>query len=195
MATVSPSFGLNRMAQLQAKGCTCDLWPRASSTVYIIHVVAVGWELPKQLSTCVWNRDQLFSRLVYHKPVNVWPVSLLLILFSANASKGALSDFSQCRTSIVHNDVTLVGGINAGKFTDLGDAENMTICSQRCCFKDACDVAFMLEGECYGVKCINESLCETRPARNPARYNPKIVYVYHDRKKDEGKCTGIVLLL
>ena len=120
---------------------------------------------------------------------------LAAYLFSANASNGALSDFSQCRTSIVHNDVTLVGGINAGKFTDLGDAENMTVCSQRCCFKDACDVAFMLEGECYGVKCINESLCETRPARNPARYNPKIVYVYHDKKKDEGKRASIVLLL
>lgn len=104
-----------------------------------------------------------------------------------------LSLFNQCRTSIVHNDVTLVGGINAGKFTDLGDADNMSICTQRCCMKDACDVAFMLEGECYGVACSNESLCETRPARNPARYNPRIVYVYHDKRKGKGtthiKCT------
>ena len=53
--------------------------------------------------------------------------------------------------------------------------------------KDACDVAFMLEGECYGVSCVNDSLCETRPARNPARYNPKIAYVYHDKKKDQGR--------
>ena len=103
-------------------------------------------------------------------------------LFSAKTPKPS-SDFSQCRTSIVHNDVTLVGGINAGKFSDLGDAENMSICTQRCCIKDACDVAFMLEGECYGVTCVNDSLCETRPARNPARYNPKIVYVHHESKK------------
>ena len=53
-----------------------------------IHVVAVGWELPKQLSTCVWNRDQLSSRLVYHKPVNVWPVSLLLIYFQPMLQRG-----------------------------------------------------------------------------------------------------------
>ncbi|XP_015765053.1 PREDICTED: uncharacterized protein LOC107343965 [Acropora digitifera] len=94
------------------------------------------------------------------------------------------SDFSQCRTSIVHNDVTLVGGIHAGKFTDLGDAENMGACSERCCLKDACDVAFMLEEECYGVSCVNESMCEMRPARNPSRYNPKLAYVHHEKAKD-----------
>ena len=96
------------------------------------------------------------------------------------------SDFSQCRTSIVHNDVTLVGGIHAGKFTDLGDAENMGACSERCCLKDACDVAFMLEEECYGVSCVNESMCEMRPARNPSRYNPKLAYVHHEKAKDTG---------
>lgn len=111
---------------------------------------------------------------------------------AANTTKSS-SDSGQCRASAVHNDVTLVGGINAGKFTDLGDADNMSICTQRCCMKDACDVAFMLEGECYGVSCVNDSLCETRPARNPARYNPKIAYVYHDKKKDKGRnCLVIV---
>ncbi|XP_022798423.1 uncharacterized protein LOC111336565 isoform X1 [Stylophora pistillata] len=103
-------------------------------------------------------------------------------IVSANKSKP--SEVSQCRASAAHNDVTLVGGINAGKFTDLGNADNMSICTQRCCMKNACDVAFMLENECYGVSCLNESLCESRPARNPARYNPRIVYVYHDKKKD-----------
>ncbi|XP_066025158.1 uncharacterized protein [Pocillopora verrucosa] len=101
------------------------------------------------------------------------------------ANKPKPSDVSQCRASAVHNDVTLVGGINAGKFTDLGNADNMSLCTQRCCMKSACDVAFMLENECYGVSCLNESLCESRPARNPARYNPRIAYVYHDTKKDK----------
>nr|XP_058966247.1 uncharacterized protein LOC131792849 [Pocillopora verrucosa] len=102
-----------------------------------------------------------------------------------SANKPKPSDVSQCRASAVHNDVTLVGGINAGKFTDLGNADNMSLCTQRCCMKSACDVAFMLENECYGVSCLNESLCESRPARNPARYNPRIAYVYHDTKKDK----------
>ena len=112
--------------------------------------------------------------------------AIYLFCFPANKTKPS-SEFGECRTSPVHNDVTLVGGINAGKFTDLGDANNISICTQRCCMKDACDVAFMLEGECYGVSCVNDSLCETRPARNPARYNPKIAYVYHDKKKDQGR--------
>lgn len=80
----------------------------------------------------------------------------------------------------------MVGGIHAGKFTDLGDAENMSACSERCCLKDACDVAFMLEGECYGVSCVNESMCEMRPARNPSRYNPKLAYIHHEKAKDIG---------
>lgn len=105
------------------------------------------------------------------------------------------SGFSQCQASVVHKDVTLVGGINAGKFSDLGDAENMSVCTQRCCIKDACDVAFMLEGECYGVTCVNDSLCETRPARNPARYSPKIVYVHRDKKKDKGRAHIFRLLV
>lgn len=109
-----------------------------------------------------------------------------LFCFAANKTKPS-SELGECRTSPVQNDVTLVGGINAGKFTDLGDADNISICTQRCCMKDACDVAFMLEGECYGVSCVNDSLCETRPARNPTRYNPKIAYVYHDKKKDKGR--------
>ena len=109
------------------------------------------------------------------------------LCFCFEANKPKPSDVSQCRASAVHNDVTLVGGINAGKFTDLGNADNMSLCTQRCCMKSACDVAFMLENECYGVSCLNESLCESRPARNPARYNPRIVYVYHDTKKDKGK--------
>ena len=113
-------------------------------------------------------------------------------LFSAKTPKPS-ADFSQCRTSIVHNDVTLVGGINAGKFNDLGDAENMSICTERCCIKDACDVAFMLEGECYGVTCVNDSMCDTRPARNPARYNPKIVYVHHEKKK--GKRVRVLVIV
>lgn len=116
------------------------------------------------------------------------------LCFEANKSKPSL-EVGQCHASAVHNDVTLVGGINAGKFTDLGNADNMSICTQRCCMKDACDVAFLLESECYGVSCVNESLCESRPARNPARYNPKIVYVYHDKKKDEGKFAVLLLLL
>ena len=109
-----------------------------------------------------------------------------LLYFLNSLGAKPLADLSQCRTSIVHNDVTLVGGIHAGKFTDLGDAENMSICSERCCLKDTCDVAFMLEGECYGVSCVNESMCETRPARNPSRYNPKVAYIHHEKAKDKG---------
>ncbi|EDO46077.1 predicted protein [Nematostella vectensis] len=94
----------------------------------------------------------------------------------------AVSSHKRCQSSFIENDVTLQGGINAGKFTDLGQMTDMRECVQRCCAKSTCDVAFMLEDECYGVSCISNTLCKTRPARNPGRYKPKVAYVYHDGK-------------
>ena len=92
-----------------------------------------------------------------------------------------------CHNSEVKKDVTLVGGINSGKFTDLGRVDDISVCVQRCCNNQSCDVAFLLENECYGVSCLNDKLCETRRARNPQRYNPEIAYVYHGKAKDKGK--------
>lgn len=53
--------------------------------------------------------------------------------------------------------------------------------------KDVCDVVFMFEGECYGVSCVNDLLCEMCFVRNFVWYNLKIVYVYYDKKKDKGR--------
>ena len=82
--------------------------------------------------------------------------------------------------SEIKKDVTLIGGINAGKFEDLGKTSDMNSCIKRCCAKSTCDVAFLLEDECYGVSCLSNALCKTRQAKNPWRYHPQIAYTYHD---------------
>lgn len=82
---------------------------------------------------------------------------------------------------ILHN-YTLVGGINAGTFTDNGKTSNMDICMQFCCKRQACDLAFMIEDDCYSVACNSNGACEPRKAR-PTHYFPRIAI----RKRPQGR--------
>ena len=82
---------------------------------------------------------------------------------------------------ILHN-YTLVGGINAGTFTDNGKTSNMDICMQFCCKRQACDLAFMIEDDCYSVACNSNGACEPRRAR-PTHYFPRIAI----RKRPQGR--------
>ena len=82
---------------------------------------------------------------------------------------------------ILHN-YTLVGGINAGTFTDNGKTSNMDICMQFCCKRQACDLAFMIEDDCYSVACNSNGVCEPRKAR-PTHYFPRIAI----RKRPQGR--------
>ena len=77
---------------------------------------------------------------------------------------------------------TLVGGINAGTFTDNGKTTNMDLCMQSCCKRESCDLAFMIEDDCYSVACNSNGACEPRKAR-PTHYNPRIAI----RKKAQGE--------
>lgn len=68
-----------------------------------------------------------------------------------------------------------MGGINAGEFTDHGPADNIEECMGYCCESKECDLAFMIDKDCYGVKCKDPSNCKTRPAR-PTKYRPIIAF-------------------
>ena len=62
--------------------------------------------------------------------------------------------------------VTLKGGINAGNFTDHGFVDDFSSCVDKCCNSQNCDVAFMIEKNCYSVKCVKDkSLCLPLTAR------------------------------
>ena len=89
---------------------------------------------------------------------------------------------SVCWDGEVLHNYTLVGGINAGTFTDNGKASNMDICMQFCCKRDTCDLAFMIEDDCYSVACNRNGACEPRKAR-PTHYLPRIAI----RKKPQGE--------
>ena len=84
---------------------------------------------------------------------------------------------SLCKAKNNVENVTLVDGIGAGNFTDLGHVSNMDDCISRCCGDSACELAFKIEDDCYGVTCYSERSCRTRAARNAMILRPKIAFV------------------
>ena len=85
----------------------------------------------------------------------------------------------QCLTSKTIGNVTLVGGVKAGNFTDLGSVADMEDCKERCCNLEECQVAFLIDDSCYGVKCASPQLCQARKAKSTTLY-PQLVY-FKDR--------------
>lgn len=46
----------------------------------------------------------------------------------------------------------------------------------RCCNMDECEIAFMLDENCYAVKCINKDLCRIRKAKS-SNLNPQLAFI------------------
>ena len=74
-------------------------------------------------------------------------------------------------------NVTLRGGITAGKFRDRGVLPNVEECLRICCIAKSCDLAFMLGNHCFSVSCKTQALCEVATARS-STYNPRVAYIY-----------------
>ena len=56
----------------------------------------------------------------------------------------------------------------------------MSTCIRMCCGRKDCDVAFMLEANCYAVNCYNEDLCQPVLARKSGlltNLSPKLSYI------------------
>ena len=70
---------------------------------------------------------------------------------------------------------TLVGGINSGDFKEHSKATTIAQCMEQCCSEQDCDLSFMIDTDCYTVKCSKSDLCETRKAKTTS-FKPKIAY-------------------
>jgi len=85
-----------------------------------------------------------------------------------------------CKNSDINYNSTLKGGIKAGNFTDLGKLGEMSTCIRMCCGRKDCDVALMLEANCYAVNCYNEDLCQPVMARKSGlltHLSPRLSYI------------------
>ena len=46
-----------------------------------------------------------------------------------------------------------------------------------------CNAAMMLKDACFTVTCHKDELCEKKPIPTSSSYNPKIAFVYRDKKQ------------
>ncbi|XP_078382003.1 uncharacterized protein LOC144664683 isoform X2 [Oculina patagonica] len=73
---------------------------------------------------------------------------------------------AKCPHNEIMYNVKLMGGLKAGKFTDIGKVKSIKTCIRYCCEAKVqpCDLAFMLSDRCYLVKCYSEDRCQAIPA-------------------------------
>lgn len=73
---------------------------------------------------------------------------------------------AKCPHNEIMYNVKLMGGLKAGKFTDIGKVKSIKTCIRYCCEAkvEPCDLAFMLSDRCYLVKCFSEDRCQAIPA-------------------------------
>ncbi|XP_065658327.1 uncharacterized protein LOC100215004 isoform X1 [Hydra vulgaris] len=84
---------------------------------------------------------------------------------------------SRCPHNEVLYNMKLTGGLQAGKFTDIGRVKSIKTCIRYCCSDiTKCDLAFMLGKRCYLVKCYSEEKCVPLPASDYA-FEQKMAFV------------------
>lgn len=64
-------------------------------------------------------------------------------------------------------NVTLSKGAKAGKYYKIAGINKMDECVGHCCGSKRCDVAFMVNKNCYLVKCLNSDSCALKQSDNP----------------------------
>ena len=91
-----------------------------------------------------------------------------------------------CKSNVISYDVTLRGGRHAGKYKTFGPVDNMAECIRVCCIEKYCDLAFMINGTCFTVRCHTEEGCQE--VRSPGSgYKPMISYVLREKSSSYHK--------
>lgn len=93
---------------------------------------------------------------------------------------------SECQPMELHEESTLKAGYAAGNFTFSGNVNSTEECQNLCCADLKCDVAFIVLGKCFKVKCMNKTLCEPVKARHSS-FKPVVVYMHRFNQKVEGE--------
>ena len=104
----------------------------------------------------------------------------------AKQEETATTKTNKCSHHPVLNNVTLTGGIRAGKFTSQGHVDTMDDCIERCCDRDDCDLAFMVKNTCFSLRCLDDKLCKSKPAK-PSPYHPMVAYMTRYKPQNPSK--------
>lgn len=106
-------------------------------------------------------------------------VLCLILAFVGIATCHTILEEYHCKDSEVQYGVSLKGGKRAGIFKPLGKTKNIQECIYKCCKQKNCDVAMMegREKNCIGVRCANDTSCETVPQMSNEYQDLQIAHV------------------
>ena len=82
-----------------------------------------------------------------------------------------------CISGNTSYDVTFIRDINAGVFTALGESSSVRSCVRQACNMRATNaylVAFLVEKNCYMVRCHSKGHCMTKPSDSPSHFRISI---------------------
>ena len=105
------------------------------------------------------------------------------------------SDKTPCRKSAVNYNVTLSKGAKAGKYYKMTGINKMDECLGHCCGSKRCDVAFMVNKNCYLVKCFNSDSCALKQSDNPKFDTMLSVVSKSNTKTTKGRPSPFLLAL
>lgn len=92
-----------------------------------------------------------------------------------------------CKESKIDKNVTLAEGSNAGRYLKANNSiTSMRQCVAQCCRIQGCDVAFMVNKECYSVLC--KSLDSCAPKQNEMESMHTLVAYVAKLNRDHPKC-------
>ncbi|XP_015778442.1 PREDICTED: uncharacterized protein LOC107356341, partial [Acropora digitifera] len=103
------------------------------------------------------------------------------------AHKKLISPAAQptCNSDSILAGHSLKGGTRSGRFTALGETASIHACLQRCCSKQTCDVALLIDGRCYGVACFSKELCKAVPVPHPHFIFSQLGFLNKGQKREK----------
>ena len=114
--------------------------------------------------------------------IDICEVSILgvyLRLFPITVHKEKLSKprEQQCISTEVQPGATLRGGLKSGNFTHLGTVPDMRTCTKRCCASKRCDLALVLDDQCFALACFSPpGWCEMTRGYS-LNFKPSMAYI------------------
>ena len=89
-------------------------------------------------------------------------------------------------------NVTLSKGAKAGKYYKIAGINKMDECVGHCCGSKRCDVAFMVNKNCYLVKCFNSDSCALKQSDNP-KFDTMLSVMSKEKAKMKGTSSPLTV--
>ena len=82
---------------------------------------------------------------------------------------------SRCGIGERHENASLRGKVRAGLFTPTGPVKDGKECARRCCNNAKCDMALVVNYECYTVECFHWTLCQIVPCEGSSEFKSEVI--------------------